>query len=590
MLVGINLLREGLDLPEVSLVSILDADKEGFLRSAHVAHPDHRPRGPQRVRPGAHVRRQDHPVDGSRRSRRPTGAARSRSPTTSSTASTRSRCARRSPTSPTCSPARTPTPRSCSAVGPRAVPGQGAGAGRGGRGAAGADIALGAVAAAPVAAGDLADLIQQLTDQMHQAAARAAVRARRPAPRRDRRPEEGAAPDEAQATQVTERPDAVASGASGPAGAEYALAKPGAWAGPAVGGRPRGQGRARRSSASSARRRSGSSAARRAEADEWLAEYPDDASVMAYIGRHGWNTLRVGAAIPDDELREAVDTLLRARRRRAAGAARPATANSASGRRPPSSTGDCGTRGRVKMRRSRRGVSPQRRSSSRTAPRPPGRRPARPARSGGGETSGSGADDLAILGASADRRSAMNVDPWVWVSTIGLATAFLLVDVFVHRPATRTCRRCARPASSWPSTSAPPSLFGLGVWYFARGAVRRRVLRRLAHRVLAVGRQPVHLHHHHGEVRRAARSCQQSALMVGIIIAIVLRGIFIASAPPRSTASAGSSTSSARSSSTPPSSWPGRATSDDDEYEENRFADRGSRPPPGDQGVRTAPS
>ena len=33
VLVGINLLREGLDLPEVSLVSILDADKEGFLRS-----------------------------------------------------------------------------------------------------------------------------------------------------------------------------------------------------------------------------------------------------------------------------------------------------------------------------------------------------------------------------------------------------------------------------------------------------------------------------------------------------------------------------------------------------------------------------
>jgi excinuclease ABC subunit B len=31
--VGINLLREGLDLPEVSLVAILDADKEGFLRS-----------------------------------------------------------------------------------------------------------------------------------------------------------------------------------------------------------------------------------------------------------------------------------------------------------------------------------------------------------------------------------------------------------------------------------------------------------------------------------------------------------------------------------------------------------------------------
>ena len=34
VLIGVNLLREGLDLPEVSLVAVLDADKEGFLRSA----------------------------------------------------------------------------------------------------------------------------------------------------------------------------------------------------------------------------------------------------------------------------------------------------------------------------------------------------------------------------------------------------------------------------------------------------------------------------------------------------------------------------------------------------------------------------
>src|SRR5205823_11078494 len=34
VLVGINLLREGLDIPECQLVAILDADKEGFLRSA----------------------------------------------------------------------------------------------------------------------------------------------------------------------------------------------------------------------------------------------------------------------------------------------------------------------------------------------------------------------------------------------------------------------------------------------------------------------------------------------------------------------------------------------------------------------------
>ena len=45
----------------------------------------------------------------------------------------------------------------------------------------------------------------------------------------------------------------------------------------------------------------------RDEADEWLLQYPDDASVMAYIGRYGWNTLRVGSAIPDVEVREAVD-------------------------------------------------------------------------------------------------------------------------------------------------------------------------------------------------------------------------------------------------------------------------------------------
>jgi predicted DNA-binding protein (MmcQ/YjbR family) len=47
--------------------------------------------------------------------------------------------------------------------------------------------------------------------------------------------------------------------------------------------------------------------ATREAADEWLLRYPDDVSVMAYIGRSGWNTLRVGGAIPDDELLEAID-------------------------------------------------------------------------------------------------------------------------------------------------------------------------------------------------------------------------------------------------------------------------------------------
>ena len=42
-------------------------------------------------------------------------------------------------------------------------------------------------------------------------------------------------------------------------------------------------------------------------ADEWLHRYPEDASVMAYLGRSGWNYLAFGGAIPDDELLEAVD-------------------------------------------------------------------------------------------------------------------------------------------------------------------------------------------------------------------------------------------------------------------------------------------
>jgi predicted DNA-binding protein (MmcQ/YjbR family) len=42
-------------------------------------------------------------------------------------------------------------------------------------------------------------------------------------------------------------------------------------------------------------------------ADEWLLRYPGDASVMAYIGRSGWNSLRIDGAIGDDELTEAVD-------------------------------------------------------------------------------------------------------------------------------------------------------------------------------------------------------------------------------------------------------------------------------------------
>ncbi len=69
VLVGINLLREGIDLPEVTLVAILDADKEGFLRSAWSLIQVVGPGRPEHRRRGRHVRRHDHRVD-ARRDRR----------------------------------------------------------------------------------------------------------------------------------------------------------------------------------------------------------------------------------------------------------------------------------------------------------------------------------------------------------------------------------------------------------------------------------------------------------------------------------------------------------------------------------------
>ena len=47
--------------------------------------------------------------------------------------------------------------------------------------------------------------------------------------------------------------------------------------------------------------------ANREIADEWLDRYPDDASVMAYIGRSGWNNLALAGAIPPEEIVEAVE-------------------------------------------------------------------------------------------------------------------------------------------------------------------------------------------------------------------------------------------------------------------------------------------
>ena len=76
VVVGINLLREGLDLPEVSLVAILDADKEGFLRSDRLADPDRRARRASHRRLGDHVRRSSSPTRCGAPLTRPTVAVR----------------------------------------------------------------------------------------------------------------------------------------------------------------------------------------------------------------------------------------------------------------------------------------------------------------------------------------------------------------------------------------------------------------------------------------------------------------------------------------------------------------------------------
>ena len=72
VLVGINLLREGLDLPEVSLVAHPRRRQGGLPARRALADPDDRPRGPQRARQGDHVRRPRDRLDeeGDRRDRR----------------------------------------------------------------------------------------------------------------------------------------------------------------------------------------------------------------------------------------------------------------------------------------------------------------------------------------------------------------------------------------------------------------------------------------------------------------------------------------------------------------------------------------
>ena len=81
--------------------------------------------------------------------------------------------------------------------------------------------------------------------------------------------------------------------------------------------------------------------ANRDEADELVDAYPEDVSKMAYIGRSGWNTVRLGGCVPDDEILELIDTLVRDDRGQAADERRPGPAPDHSARLVPDRLRSC---------------------------------------------------------------------------------------------------------------------------------------------------------------------------------------------------------------------------------------------------------
>ena len=190
VLVGINLLREGLDLPEVSLVAILDADKEGFLRSAKsliqtIGRAARNVSGEVHMYADSVTDSMAAAIDETNRRREKQVAYNLANgidpqPIRKKIADITDMLAREDADTERAARQR-PDPQ----------PGQVAGAGPGGRRTA----ARRPGGSPGMPAGDLADLVQQLTDQMHARGRGPAVRAGRPAARRDLRPEEGAAAD-----------------------------------------------------------------------------------------------------------------------------------------------------------------------------------------------------------------------------------------------------------------------------------------------------------------------------------------------------------------------------------------------------------
>ena len=195
VLVGINLLREGLDLPEVSLVAILDADKEGFLRSDKsliqtIGRAARNVSGQVHMYADKITPSMEKAIDETNRRRAKQVAYNKAAgidpqPLRKKIADITEMLAREDENTEELLETWAGTARQGPrrrGQGPAPVPGLSKAA----AGQHAADIA-------GMPSSDLAELIQELTDQMKNAAAELPVRGRGPAARRDRRPQEGAA-------------------------------------------------------------------------------------------------------------------------------------------------------------------------------------------------------------------------------------------------------------------------------------------------------------------------------------------------------------------------------------------------------------
>ena len=188
VLVGINLLREGLDLPEVSLVAILDADKEGFLRSAKSLIQTIG-RAARNVSGQVHMYA-DSITDSMAAAIDETNRRREKQVAYNVANGVDPQPIRKKIADITDMLAREDADTDDLLGGRQRRQGQvaGSGAGRQGDRQPGAELA-------GMPAGDLADLVQELTDADARRGRRTAVRGGRPVARRDLRSEEGAAAD-----------------------------------------------------------------------------------------------------------------------------------------------------------------------------------------------------------------------------------------------------------------------------------------------------------------------------------------------------------------------------------------------------------